>query len=1029
MRSRIVAALSLPLVAPLLLFSTQVPAASAADGATPDIEIAPPITADAASASNESGETRAATTRIEKIEAESGTFSGNAKKETPHNLGGSITVASNVDNGEANSFTLTTWANADTSAKLRVHYRAGDNERRLIVKIGDKETEIPTPEVAPNNWTDFKDSEWVTIQLASGENALKFYAPAGSNGPGVDYIELERTDEEAAPPSVTDMTVTFKVGDRIVRTLILPQDDTILPKDVPDLTPEMIGDRDFLGWFYGPNEKYEATFPMPMVSMDNLRSVFPSTPKYQWYFDGKFAGFKNEWNHFDGELVLTAKLGKHQPASAIEKPGYRLIFQDEFNDTELDRTKWVDRYLSSWSKDWNRTNNYVEQDGQMTIKIDRNTEAWCQEFDDETIVTGFTTGQRNGLHNWNKTNQVRFPEDPQLTHINQYGYYEMRAKGQSGSSRHVAWWLLGFEDVPQESAEIDIFEIKGASSDRVPPALHAWGSSGAFPSGGLPEHYDPTKDFHNEWHVYGFDWEQGAGSGSYPDKITMYIDGKAVASKNVNIDYPMIQLLSLYEKRMPRAWTGEWEWRPYPNTFDIDYVRVYKKLPEGKPALSADELKIESVTATDITVNAGEATLKTYDAAHGGPFTEKSLPGTRNYVRVMWNDGVETQEPVVWEPITEAELAQLNEGTSIVKNGKLPNLENRPVTMNINSVAAEPKPEPKPEPEPAVKVSSTKLSSVEGPLEDALAILTDGNHEGEAAAHLQVEGGVASNGVLSIPHDDATITFDFKEDFSVSGVNVWANYGQQQGIRKMKLQAWDAATDSWKTVKKPENNDSVAYRGERSLAAKTTNNLHSDNDVFTLSWDGDQTQIVKRGVTFPAVKTSKMRIVLKEVGYQWANKFAVKEIEFDKTVPEPEPAPEPLPEPQPEPEPGPAPEPQPEPGPVPDPQPEPEPGPDPAPNPEPEPQPEPGPAPEPQPEPEPAPAPGTEPTTNPSTEVTTGGTDQPTVKPTATPTTAKTPGKPGKLAKTGTATAPLAAGGLTLFALGAAMLIRRSKEA
>ena len=39
------------------------------------------------------------------------------------------------------------------------------------------------------------------------------------------------------------------------------------------------------------------------------------------------------------------------PASPLEKEGYRLIFHDEFEGKEIDRTKWIPEYLPSWPKD------------------------------------------------------------------------------------------------------------------------------------------------------------------------------------------------------------------------------------------------------------------------------------------------------------------------------------------------------------------------------------------------------------------------------------------------------------------------------------------------------------------------------------------------------------------------------------------------------------------------------------------------------------------------------------------------------
>ena len=55
------------------------------------------------------------------------------------------------------------------------------------------------------------------------------------------------------------------------------------------------------------------------------------------------------------------------PASPLEKEGYRLIFHDEFEGKEIDRTKWIPEYLPSWSKDRTVcTPTYEMKDGNKT---------------------------------------------------------------------------------------------------------------------------------------------------------------------------------------------------------------------------------------------------------------------------------------------------------------------------------------------------------------------------------------------------------------------------------------------------------------------------------------------------------------------------------------------------------------------------------------------------------------------------------------------------------------------------------------
>lgn len=484
------------------------------------------------------------------------------------------------------------------------------------------------------------------------------------------------------------ITVNFIADGEKLKTLMKNSNESIDPDELPALADGLLGDRDFLGWFYGPDSKYKAHFPMTLLPTQDLKSTFPSvSADHQGYMDSQFMNFVRQWGRDATTLNLVAKFGHHEPANEVEKEGYRLIFQEEFNLDELDNSKWVDRYLSSWSTEWQTANNYFARDGKMIIKIDKDTAPWCREFDDETVVSGFTTGQRNGLHNWTGSNQIRFPEAPRLTHINQYGYYEMRAKGQSGSGRHTAWWLTGFQDTPSESAEIDIFEVLGKDEHKVPAAFHRWNDKDAsfLRNRQFATYRDRSKDFHNEWHIYGLDWEEGAGFGIYPDRITLYVDGKRIGGMNVNIDYPMIQLVSLYEKRMKKNWTGPWQWRPYPNTFEIDYVRVYKKIPEGSPTLAPEELEVVSATAYDIAVKAGTVQRQSYTTDSGDVFAENFLPGTKSYARVAWNDGIETQEPVIWDAVTDEEIAQLNSGINVTKAGKIPTLDDLPVTMEVKT--------------------------------------------------------------------------------------------------------------------------------------------------------------------------------------------------------------------------------------------------------------------------------------------------------------------------------------------------------
>ena len=163
------------------------------------------------------------------------------------------------------------------------------------------------------------------------------------------------------------------------------------------------------------------------------------------------------------------------PANPLEKEGYRLIFHDEFDGKEIDRTKWIPEYLPSWPKDRTVcTPTYEMKDGVVRLMIDRDSK---NEFDKGMYISGFMSASRTGMHHYDPKKKALHSIKTEATQINQYGYYEMRAKMQVGGGVHCAWWLIGFEDDPNQSCEIDIFEILGTDVDRIWSTVHSWKDS------------------------------------------------------------------------------------------------------------------------------------------------------------------------------------------------------------------------------------------------------------------------------------------------------------------------------------------------------------------------------------------------------------------------------------------------------------------------------------------------------------------------------------------------------------------------
>ena len=347
------------------------------------------------------------------------------------------------------------------------------------------------------------------------------------------------------------------------------------------------------------------------------------------------------------------------PPNPLEKEGYRLIFHDEFDGEEINTDKWIPEYLPSWPKDRSVcAPTYEMKNGIIRLIIDKNSK---NEFDKGMHISGFMSASRTGLHHYDPKKKALHQIKTEATQINQYGYYEMRAKMQDGGGVHCAWWLIGFEDDPNQSCEIDIFEILGTDVNRIWATVHSWKDSTIQYHTEHP--WFANKKLAEEFHIYGFDWT--------PEGVTVYVDGIQVMKHKAAITYPLIQIISFYDNRKAKdGWTGTYDPTiPYPKSFDIDYIRMYKKIPEGYKSIPENDLRITSIEPACLQVAEGKATLRNID----GHITRELLY-TPSFVNVHYNDGTTTQQFVEWEPLNEEAFEKVQKEGTVIVDGQIKGL-------------------------------------------------------------------------------------------------------------------------------------------------------------------------------------------------------------------------------------------------------------------------------------------------------------------------------------------------------------------
>ncbi|PTQ84156.1 Ig-like protein group 4 [Trichococcus patagoniensis] len=325
---------------------------------------------------------------------------------------------------------------------------------------------------------------------------------------------------------------------------------------------------------------------------------------------------------------------------------YRLIFEENFDEDPLDPAIWNDQYLASWTPDPEAARAaYEVEDGILSLIITEDTQPWNPEFDGTVRTSSVMTGNRTGLHEFKEGLEIRNEIEPFMGFISQYGVFEIRAKMMNSLGNMCAWWLVGIQDTPEQDVEVDVFENALNFGNVVTASLYAHRDPMA-----TEQHfvYDVgDADLSNEFHIYTFEWT--------PAGFIFYFDDEEIGKFQAEVAYPMISILSAYEGR-ENWWVGPFDpAAPYPKVFQIDYMKVWKKVPEDFGQV--DKLKIASQDEATFTLPAGQ-----YAVEHG------QLVGFPSYVTIRYNDGTDTQQWVRWEALTPATLKKLDRpGTFTLK--------------------------------------------------------------------------------------------------------------------------------------------------------------------------------------------------------------------------------------------------------------------------------------------------------------------------------------------------------------------------
>lgn len=271
---------------------------------------------------------------------------------------------------------------------------------------------------------------------------------------------------------------------------------------------------------------------------------------------------------------------------------YQLMFEDNFDGSVLDSSKWNTSFLWGPYLDINNEEQYyVDSLGSDSAS----TNSANTPFKIDNGVLSITAREANDPNSFPIPQELPLPTAPIWTEQPTYqqnsnyspggytsgiitsydsfkfvnGYAEMRARIPKGQGLWPAFWLLNGYYVGQQP-EIDILEVLGQSPHQSYHTFHRLGEDGLQESTqGTTDNNKPGIGYADAFHTYGVRWQYG--------RIDWYIDGSVVHSyEGSDVPYQLMYVI------VNLAVGGNWPGSPdsstvFPASFDIDYIRVYQE--------------------------------------------------------------------------------------------------------------------------------------------------------------------------------------------------------------------------------------------------------------------------------------------------------------------------------------------------------------------------------------------------------------------------------------------------------------------
>jgi len=287
-----------------------------------------------------------------------------------------------------------------------------------------------------------------------------------------------------------------------------------------------------------------------------------------------------------------------------EKPGWNLIFSDEFQAGSLNPGYW------------NRSNPWDDGDGSCRRGFSANPDNILVENGNAVIINSIDEQLPGCPYSFGEIKSMSIRDSAfKSYYFYAPGYLETRVKLFTKTGQGAACWLWGIgtpenPGVPGPWNEIDIFELNGINTNIFNGAYH-WTSNGIHVSQHHSIYLTDSSQLYDltaNWTTFGLEWDTASIKWFVNNHLVKELDLSAIPPFCIKAEHYSAPKAPL----SLRLWTG---WNTvgnqsgvpdpadFPQSMLVDYVRMYKKaghkaspviIPDGKYQICATAISPES---------------------------------------------------------------------------------------------------------------------------------------------------------------------------------------------------------------------------------------------------------------------------------------------------------------------------------------------------------------------------------------------------------------------------------------------------